>query len=382
MKPHLAGTRLGRAAALLVLAALPCLGAEPENRIVVSIPSTAQIPRNTEGSFASLHSGRILYYYSQFQEGWFDECPSRIAGIHSDDQGLTWSSPEVIFPNAKGQNLMSVSFVRLSPARLAVFYVRKNNAMDCRPVMRISDDEAKTWSPEKPVFDAPGYFVLNNDRVIRTSRERLILPVAYHRMMQATGSYKSLDSHGLILWYLSDDDGATWRQSKTWWALPVPSSAGLQEPGVVELADRSIFSWARTDRGCQYGFRSTDGGETFSAPVPTELKSPCAPASIKRLPGSFDLLAIYDDHSGRFPYPRNKGDYGGRTPLVAAISRDGGRTWPLRRQIDSEQDYEYCYTAIHFTGDSVLLAYMAGDDHGVKPFGMRMRRISLSWLPH
>jgi len=247
--------------------------------------------------------------------------------------------------------------------------------------MRISDDDAKTWSEEKPVFDAPGYFVLNNDRVIKTSRGRLVLPVAYHRMMSATGGYKSLDSHGLILWYTSDDDGVKWTQSPTWWALPIASGAGLQEPGVVELADRTLFSWARTDRGCQYGFRSKDGGTTWTAPEPTELKSPCAPASIRRIPGSFALLAIYDDHSGRFPYPSNKGDYGGRTPLVAAISTDGGRTWPARRQIDTEQDYEYCYTAIHFVGDSFLLAYMAGDDHGVKPFGMRMRRMSLSWLP-
>ncbi len=51
---------------------------------------------------------------------------------------------------------------------------------------------------------------------------------------------------------------------------------------------------------------------------------------------------------------------GGRSPLVAAISKDDGNTWEDYKIIEDEPNYGYCYTAIHFLDDSVLLGYCAG----------------------
>jgi sialidase-1 len=143
------------------------------------------------------------------------------------------------------------------------------------------------------------------------------------------------------------------------------------------------------------GFRSRDGGVTCSPPAPTALESPLSPASVKRLPNSGALLAIYNDHSGRFPFPEDKIRRGtsaaARTPLVAAISHDGGVTWPWRRVIEGDPKMSFCYTAIHFVGDSMLLAYMTynpserATDASGKPMdpltGTRIRRLSLAWLP-
>jgi len=374
---------LAFAAAALVLGTLR---GELENRIVLAIAPTPEHPRNSEGSFAALRSGRIIFYYSQFLAGNEDYSRAQIVGIHSDDLGRTWSQPQVVVADDAGQNVTSPSLVRLASGRLALFYDRKNSAQDCHPVMRISADEGMTWSDARPVFDAPGYFVLNNDRVVATGRGRLILPVAFHRSLSsAADGYGAIDLHGIVLWYYSDDEGTTWRQSPTWWALPVASRNGLQEPGVVELADGSLFSWARTDRGAQFGFRSKDGGGSWSAPSETGLKSPCAPASIRRLPGSDALLAVYNDHSGRFPFVRGWNDYSGRTPLVAAISIDRGMTWPSGWAIETDLNCNYCYAAIFFTGDAVLLGYGAfhSPDSAVKrPDRLCIRRISLSWFEH
>src|SRR6185436_6890489 len=97
-------------------------------------------------------------------------------------------------------------------------------------------------------------------------------------------------------------------------------------------------------------------GRTWTPPVPTEMRSPNGPASIKRLPGSNDLLAIYNDHSGKFPFPPKK-----RNPYVAAVSSDNGKTFPIRKLVESDPELICHYTAIHFVGDTVLLAYCAGD---------------------
>jgi sialidase-1 len=116
--------------------------------------------------------------------------------------------------------------------------------------------------------------------------------------------------------------------------------------------------------------------KSWSAPAPTELRSPASPASIKRFPRSDDLLAIYNDHSGKFPHP----DQRKRTPLVAAISKDNGKTWPVRKLIEGDPEGWYCYTAIEFVDDSVLLGYCAGDSKVGGLNRLRIRKISLDWL--
>lgn len=352
------------------------LHAEPENEVTLNVEPSKEHPRNSEGSFATLASGSILFCYSQFYGGNADESPARIVRIHSDDEGRTWSAPTTVVENTGGNNVMSVSLLRLSSGKLAMFYCLKNNWLDCRPHIRTSMDDGNTWSEAKLVQDAPGYFVLNNDRVIQTSKGRIVMPLAFHRSKGSDPhSSKSWDPRAITMWRYSDDEGATWQESASWWAMPVPSGSGLQEPGVVERADGSLFSWCRTDQGAQFGFQSTDAGRTWSPPEATEMKSPNGPASIKRLPGSSELLAIYNDHSGMFPFPRKK-----RNPLVAAFSDNGGKTWPRRKLIESDPDGIYHYTAIHFVKDSVLLAYCAGDSKVGALNRLRIRKVSLDWL--
>ncbi len=350
--------------------------AEPENRMVLNIEPSATTPRNSEGAFVTLKSGRILFDYSQFYGGHHDESPAHIAEIFSDDRGVTWSAPKVVIENGTNQNVMSVSFLRLASGKILMFYlIKRNSWLNCEPYLRVTTDEGSTWTEPKPIVDIPGLWVLNNDRVIQLSTGRIIAPFAFHRVKGTADARSSSDSRAIDLWYYSDDDGATWHEASSWWALPVVSKTGLQEPGAVELVDGSLFSWARTDRGAQYGFRSTDHGETWSAPEVTEMKSPVAPASIKRLPHSADLLAIYNDHSGQFPFVADR-----RTPLISAISHDGGRTWVNRKQLEGGPTGWYCYTAIHFVDDAVLLGYCAGEYPDHRLDRLRIRRIALDWL--
>lgn len=348
-----------------------------ENRVVLNIEPSKEFPRNSEGSFVTLESGRILFLYTQFYGGGSDHSPARIVAIHSDDAGRTWSTEaRTVVENEGGANVMSVSLLRLKSGKIALFYLVKHSLIDCRPYLRISADESGTWSEPRLVVAAPGYFVLNNDRVIQLSDGRLVVPVAFHRSRHTDANNKNVfDSRAIALWYVSGDEGQTWVESETWVAAPAHCRSGLQEPGVVELADGRVFSWARTTLGAQYGCTSDDGGKMWGDPEPTSLRSPCSPASIKRLPGSPDLLAIYNDHSGDFPFVA-----GERTPLVAGISSDDGKTWTHRKALESDPEGWYCYTAIHFVDDAVLLAYCAGDKK--KGGGLsrtRIRRVGLGW---
>lgn len=338
------------------------------------IKPTAAHPRSSEGSFVTLKSGRLMFCYSQFYGGGQDDSPSAIARMYSDDGGRTWTAPEIVVPTGDNRNLMSVSLLRLASGRIALFYLAKKNGwLDCRPYIRISTDEGATWGPAKLVVPAPGYFELNNDRAVQLASGRLILPVSFYRSTGTTDEQASWDSRAIILWYYSDDEGATWREAATWWALPVATTSGLQEPGVVELKDGSLFSWSRTDTGTQYGFRSTDRGVNWSPPQPTVLRSPESPASIKRLPNSDTLIALFNDHTGQVPSRQ-------RSPLTVAFSTDGGETWPIRQVLESDPTGWYCYIAIHFTNEGMLLAYIASTPPLPHLSQLRIRLVPWSWL--
>jgi hypothetical protein len=316
----------------------------------------------------------VLFYYSLFHGGSGDASPGRIVSIYSDDKGRTWNTePVTVVENTSGVNAMSVSLLRLHSGKIAMFYLLKNSLLDCRAMMRVSADEGTTWSDPRHVGDAPGYFVLNNDRVIQLKTGRLVVPVAFHRSRASLpNNYKSWDSRGIVMWYLSDDEGATWREADDWWAMPARSRSGFQEPGVVELADGRLFSWMRTDQGAQFGCYSSDMGKSWPLPERTTLQSPESPATIKRLPNSNKLLAIYNDHSGKFPFPKGK-----RSPLVSAISADNGKAWGQHGIIEDDPNGWYCYTAIHFIDDAVLLAYCAGDPKVGGLNRLRIRRLTL-----
>jgi hypothetical protein len=230
---------------------------------------------------------------------------------------------------------------------------------------------------------AGGYYVVNNDRIVRLKSGRLIIPAARHPARSDRNEAAAVDWRGVATYFLSDDDGRTWRESAASVTLPiVHTRSGLQEPGVVELPDGRLWAWARTDLGRQYEMFSADRGENWTLPAPSRFTSPNSPLSMKPLPGKERLLAIwnpvpaYETRSLRAPG-------GDRTPLVFATGPGPIGPWSAARILEgpAEPTAGYCYTAIHFTKDAVLLAYCAGGEADKSRLArIRIRRIPLAEL--
>jgi sialidase-1 len=328
--------------------------------VIDEIRPTAAYPRNSEGAFIGLRDGRILFAYSRFTGGGGDDEAAEIAARTSADRGRTWSEDFLLVARGTAMNVMSVSFLRLGDGRIAMFYLRKSAKTDSRPYVTFSSDEAKTWTEARLCIQQPGYYVLNNDRVIQLRSGRILMPVALH-----TGPDGKFNSRGKVMVYLSDDEGVSWRRSRNVLEFPGPSRGGLQEPGVVELKNGRVLMFMRTMVGVQYLSESRDGGQSWSPARPSKIPSPLSPASMKRIPATGDLLMVWNDHSHVDPSIRaaEQGSHvtgGKRTPLTAAISRNEGRNWILRHDIEDAPDGWYCYTAIYFDRDRVLLGFSSG----------------------
>jgi len=320
-------------------------------RKVLQLPPGRDNPRNSECAFVTLRDSSILMVYSRFYgNSSSDYGNASLASRISRDGGRTWSDRDrVEVPNEGGMNVMSVSLLRLRDGRIALFYARKNARADCIPMVRYSTDEASTWSEARPcITDVPGYYVLNNDRVIQLKSGRLLMPVAMHESPSMPWQ-----DRGRIFCYRSDDGGQSWQRGPE---VANPDSVVTQEPGVVELRNGHILMFMRTDAGVQYVSRSRDGGLSWSPAGRSQIVSPLSPASIKRMPDGRRLVMVWNRNDGSDPEIRGK-----RTPLTIAVSRNEGRTWRHVTTLESDKDGWYCYIALHFTPEGRLLAgYCAG----------------------
>ena len=324
----------------------------PKEVVLCLDPSTNN-PRNSEGDFIQLKDKRILYVYTHFSGGASDHAQASLKGRYSNDNGKTWTTDDIDIVANEGQmNVMSVSLIRLDNDQIALFYLRKNSLDDCVPIMRISTDEANSWSEPVQCIKDSGYYVLNNDRVIQLSSGRIVLPVSLHKSPGVEWS-----DTGRIMCYYSDDNGKNWICSTE---VSNPTGVCVQEPGVIQLQNGDVMMFCRTNAGVQYLSYSKDQCKSWSYFTPGKIVSPLSPASIERIPSTSDLLLVWNENN------ELEHEYAGRrTPHSIAISKDEGKNWIKLGDIEDDPDGWFCYTAIEFVQDYVLLSYCAGNKtHG------------------
>lgn len=355
-------------------------------------------PRNSEGAFLALDDQRLMYVYTRYcGTSWHDAEAADLAVRYSNDGGFTWSNRnDILITHGVHANVMSVSLLRLPSNRILLLYLAKDCLREeaqgkvgipegdfcCIPQLRYSDDDGKSWSPEQPVIVTPGYYVVNNDRLVRLRNGRLLLPVAHHRYRQRQNT-REFGIQGVVDFYYSDDDGATWSQAPGS-LFPAPDNRnGLQEPGVVELVDGRLMAFCRTDRGCQYKAFSADGGENWSKAVPApEFPSPLSPLSMKRDPFSNRLVAVWNDIDPRWKIRNEEPEHNwGRLPLVIAFSGDDGSSWTNHTILGADPRRGYCYSALFFpAADRILVGYNCGghgksclQDHCIKSLTIKKK---------
>ncbi len=324
--------------------------------------------RNSEGAFLPLQNGDILFAYTRYRNGGFDDhCTADIYGLLSHDGGESFGHPFplLLCEDAGADNVMSVSLLRMQNGDLGMFYLRKDNtAHTCIPCLTRSADEGKTWSTATRCIPEEGYYVLNNDRVIALSDGRLLMPVAKH--LYQAGTYLPGEVHI----YASDDDGYTWHLLSDAIRLhpyaparpSFPALHNAMEPGLVQREDGTVWCYIRTALGRQYETFSHDRGCTWSVPQPSPFTSAVSPMSVKRL-ASGNLLAVWNPvplHNGKSEFI---GDVwtGARTPLVFALLDGQGEPTGAYRVLEADEQSGFCYCAIHeLPNGDILLGYCAG----------------------
>jgi sialidase-1 len=329
--------------------------------------ASADHPRYSEGSILPLSDGILLFANTEFDKSTSDFAPARIVAHRSSDGGNTWRYPEILQDNVGRLNVMSATLRRFRTqqgAAIGLFYLVKDNRDDLKVYLRTSANDGRTFGEPRLITDAPGYHVMNNDRVTELADGRLLCPVARTRDIKT-------DDHFVSFCYWSDDEGKTWFTGTSRVSL---LKRGAMEPEVLELDDGRVLMIVRTQLGEIYASFSDDRGESWSAAKPWSIRSPESPATLRRVPATGDLLLVWNPM-----YDAGAGHGGKRTPLVAAFSTNEGQTWSAPRTLEDRTDQEYAYTSLTFFERRVLLSYYVADDSTGR-ISTRFRSLPLNWF--
>ncbi|WP_233529848.1 sialidase family protein [Antrihabitans stalagmiti] len=268
------------------------------------------------------------------------------------------------------------------------------NQDTARVLRRISVDGGRSWGQPHtliPETASGGVFVRQPLAVLPSGR--LLLPVFHCVRVPGRKWVGDRDYSGVMI---SDDRGEHWRE------VVVPDSLGCVHMNIGRLSDGTLVALYRS-RWADHIYRSvsTDDGDTWSAPVATELPNNNSSIQFVVLPD--DRLALvfnnssaadatarrtslYDeiDDDGladngsidgadiESPTPIDDGDsraafWGApRAPMTLAVSSDGGLTWPVQRDLEVGDGYcltnnsrdglnrEYSYPSIIGSSDGAL----------------------------
>ncbi|MGC6388246.1 sialidase family protein [Ewingella sp. S1.OA.A_B6] len=310
-------------------------------------------PQNHAANILPLPNGSLLC-------AWFGGTQEGIADIaiylsRLEKGAQVWSQPVKFSEDASRSEQNPVLFLDPDNVLWLMYTAQKSGNQDTAVVrFRQSQDLGKNWGEIDTLFDQPGTFIRQPVTVLANGD--WLLPVFYCRTQPGEKWVGNNDDSAVKI---SADKGKTWRD------VAVPESTGCVHMNITPLHDGSLLALYRSRwADFIYQSRSADGGNTWTAPVPTVLPNNNSSIQVTTLANGHLALvfnkmsaadasdrraSLYDEIEDEEDDARTEAILAAgarsafwgapRAPMTLAISEDGGRTWPLQRNLETGDGY-------------------------------------------
>jgi hypothetical protein len=303
-----------------------------------------------EPKFFVYADGSVLLYWMAYDANETSSHAVKLFSV-SKDQGLTWSAPQMFMADFLGgvpyfvfmQALKGTGKVLMMWGRSRHKVVEEGGEKhlatgvsnyfksQTRVFLRHSVDGGRTFEESRelpyPLImggkELPGVGMYGGlCDLIQLESGRI---VAGFQMLDPvlSDAVKGVQHYTLVFLY-SDDEGVTWGRGNE---VTVSSARGAMECQIVETGRDRLLCLFRTKVGAVCQTVSEDGGKTWGAAEATALPSPESMVRLIKL-RSGNLLVVWNNVSSTTQHPRH--------PMVAALSKDGGKTWGNAKVIGTE----------------------------------------------
>ena len=311
----------------------------------------SQNPQNHASNLLELKSGALLCtWFSGTQEGVSD---ISIYVSRLEKGADTWSAPVKLSDDPTRSEQNPVLFEAPNGRLWLLYTAQKYGNQDTAIVRyRTSDDGGKTWTPIDTLIGEPGTFIRQPITVLADGA--WALPI-FHCATRP--GEKWIGDHDTSAVCLSHDEGKTWEEH------PVPQSVGCVHMCVNALPDGTFVALYRS-RWADHIYRSASAdGKNWSTPEALDL--PNNNSSIQATVLHDGCMAmVYNDISAKDSADRRASLYDEieegsveeternvaadvpcdpqgrkaiwgtpRAPMTIALSEDGGKTWPYKRNL-------------------------------------------------
>ncbi|WP_158781798.1 exo-alpha-sialidase [Pantoea sp. BAV 3049] len=327
--------------------------AENDSQLQVAMLPSA-CPQNHAANLLPLPDGDLLCcWFGGTQEGIADIsiwC-SRLA-----KGSQRWSEPQKLSEDSSRSEQNPVLFLAPDNVLWLMYTAQKSGNQDTAIVRyRQSMDLGKSWGPIATLLDRPGTFI--RQPVVVLPNGNWLLPVFYCTTKPGEKWVGNNDTSAVKI---SANQGRSWRD------VIVPDSTGCVHMNITLLQDGSLLALYRSRWADHiYLSRSEDNGESWSAPQPTDLPNNNSSIQVTTLANG-DLALVYNAMSAEGASERRLSLYdeiededegvavaaepvvrtgktafwgAPRAPMTLAISKDGGKSWPWKRNLDEGDGY-------------------------------------------
>lgn len=286
---------------------------------IISSHNTTGFIKSAYPVINRLKNGRLVSVFSGIEDA--KSMKMNIVSIISDDDGLTWSKPQIIFshPNADEYDPNLI----VDGDRILAFSTTVSvPGIDSTDIYMRSSQDGLTWGTEVQLKKPYRYISGKIHQGHRLKDGTLIMGYCWDAWAERglpPATEGEMDNRSGVL--RSIDGGKTWSQGADIFAGEVkkktaPGAAeGLAEPATVVLADGRIMAILRSGSDELYLTWSRDNGLTWEIPRLSGLTAHDSPAALWKLDNSSDVIVAWSNS----PI--------GRNPLAVALSSDGGKSW-------------------------------------------------------
>ena len=304
-------------------------------------PNSPWSGRNSEPCAIQLTDGRLLLTWSRWTTASGEDHAQ--AGIYakiSADRGVTWSDSFLWQGRGHYRAVEDPALAWLPSGKLGFTYFARlaelHDGQDwvhqaILSFFRKSSDGGISWSRPRLMNPSGVYVTVAWWDRLRVSRSGRLLTAAGSWWRDLSFAERDQQNRSNVFVLFSDDEGDTWNCSN---GLAVEYGDGYREasePCIEQFSDGSWIMTIRNATGRAFKSCSTDDGATWNQPEPAALAASSSPAIVRRVPGTDDLLTIWNQVSNR--EIRNGHN---RHRLSTAISKDRGNTWTHFRNLESQ----------------------------------------------